>query len=1149
MKEKLLLFALVLGFYARAADVGLTVDKDTSELPPARTNFFEVNKALVNAVLDRKSGEVVPTLASLLALDVADIADGTLVGVAGRSAAGDWGDTRFARWVLGSSATTNKAFVFSGTGGRWIFEDRKSPEIDARWFGVTPNALVSRSDTSGSGSGAYLQDAYDYAFANNVPTIRLPHGYIGIETTVYPKPGIRLKGQGGYYTQSYETNLTITGGGTVLYPMAGLTVPIIHVRGSDAASISSQQTVFTSGDLSYNTNYNFGGAIEGVAIDSGYIGLRGFDIVIDSCFGFVLEDVAFYPYGGRWPLMVWASNVIELRRLKGLTQNPICLFYSADCIVTEASIGGGVGPKLWLKGSKNIITDSQFFNTQAQSTPVRQTFTANASTDTITIGDGAGGIKWFDGMPVSIEAASGATLPGGLFTNQVFYIVRTAGSDTVFKLNSRRTYNSSGTGGALQGVGMDISSAGSGTFTIGPGPVANMLVDEYDQNQIIGVRLDQSAGDAIQFWGASENTIIGASFTESGWNAASDQFSAVRVMGNSMNNRFIGGLIRNRSSTSHAGYGLTADAGSTNNFWYGQLTGVTNMFGANPNTWFAQRWDPSNQRMEVYSSGWRGIGTMPNGVAGVSYDLPGILKMTAPSNTVPAARFLSTESQETIQLFSHTDVDGKGASISTYSRGGTEASPTQYPAQRELFEVVNSAYNGSGDTFSIASFGTRTAGPVTTSSAPTRFFVSTTDSNSVSRAVRMQIYENGAIDVGNNGISFTAANPTGTALRVVSTNGTFLVPVMTSTQRDAISGPPTYGLIANSTTAQLEWYNGSTWSAVGSGGGSYTTENAQDDVMGNVIGTNNIATTYDDVAGKLIVGLSNTVSVTQLDTTTLNAGTMNIVTNRAGDVVATNGISLAGTRITSWAGFQASNANLDDLADGSLTGSKVGSGIDAGNITAGTLAVARGGSGAGTFTANGLLYGNGTSAFGVLAPSASKLVFYNGSSVPVTRALGTGLSDDGTSINATGGGGGSVFVDGSTVSNPNFKSNWRTKLFAESTTNVVGYPALQVSSSGSSFTPDLSASMTFAWTLTGTTTINAPSNVTTNHIGQIINIEVLQDGTGGRSATWATNYAGGGDITTPLSLSTSANYADHVAVKVIRTNYFEFVGLSRGFAR
>src|SRR4029077_20516947 len=49
--------------------------------------------------------------------------------------------------------------------------------------------------------------------------------------------------------------------------------------------------------------------------------------------------------------------------------------------------------------------------------------------------------------------------------------------------------------------------------------------------------------------------------------------------------------------------------------------------------------------------------------------------------------------------------------------------------------------------------------------------------------------------------------------------------------------------------------------------------------------------------------------------------------------------------------------NLDDLADGSLTGSKVGTGINAGNISSGTLSTSRGGLGADVSAYGTGLYG------------------------------------------------------------------------------------------------------------------------------------------------------------------------------------------------
>lgn len=52
-----------------------------------------------------------------------------------------------------------------------------------------------------------------------------------------------------------------------------------------------------------------------------------------------------------------------------------------------------------------------------------------------------------------------------------------------------------------------------------------------------------------------------------------------------------------------------------------------------------------------------------------------------------------------------------------------------------------------------------------------------------------------------------------------------------------------------------------------------------------------------------------------------------------------------GTHVQAW------DADLDDLADGSLTGSKIGAGINAANITTSTLAVANGGTGQSTVAA------------------------------------------------------------------------------------------------------------------------------------------------------------------------------------------------------
>jgi hypothetical protein len=154
---------------------------------------------------------------------------------------------------------------------------------------------------------------------------------------------------------------------------------------------------------------------------------------------------------------------------------------------------------------------------------------------------------------------------------------------------------------------------------------------------------------------------------------------------------------------------------------------------------------------------------------------------------------------------------------------------------------------------------------------------------------------------------------------------------------------------------------------------------------------------------------------------------------------------------------QAQNANLDDLADGSLTGSKVGTGINAGNITTGTLSTSRGGLGADVSAYGTGLYGTISgaatnvntftllrSATGITGtPDGTKFLRDDGtlasvpgaalqvreedgsptvSNVSQIRVTNGGLTDNGAgsvSLNLAGGGGGgdvtssvSVSVDG-----------------------------------------------------------------------------------------------------------------------------------------
>lgn len=87
---------------------------------------------------------------------------------------------------------------------------------------------------------------------------------------------------------------------------------------------------------------------------------------------------------------------------------------------------------------------------------------------------------------------------------------------------------------------------------------------------------------------------------------------------------------------------------------------------------------------------------------------------------------------------------------------------------------------------------------------------------------------------------------------------------------------------------------------------------------------------------------------------------------------------------------------------------------------------------------------------------------------------------------------------------------------------------------GSTITPDLSLGTKFAVVLGGNRTLAAPSNGT-SHDGQTFEIFFIQDSTGSRTITLATNYIAGTDIT-GITLTTTASKGDYVGFDYFVTN-------------
>lgn len=101
-------------------------------------------------------------------------------------------------------------------------------------------------------------------------------------------------------------------------------------------------------------------------------------------------------------------------------------------------------------------------------------------------------------------------------------------------------------------------------------------------------------------------------------------------------------------------------------------------------------------------------------------------------------------------------------------------------------------------------------------SAPRTELVSRDASNSAFQALEIRAGSAGSgLTVALAGIGINQVSPDATSqLDVVSTTKGALLPRMTTTQRDAITTPATGLLIYNTTTLQLEDFNGTVWAAV-----------------------------------------------------------------------------------------------------------------------------------------------------------------------------------------------------------------------------------------------------------------------------------------------------------------------------------------------
>jgi hypothetical protein len=315
-----------------------------------------------------------------------------------------------------------------------------------------------------------------------------------------------------------------------------------------------------------------------------------------------------------------------------------------------------------------------------------------------------------------------------------------------------------------------------------------------------------------------------------------------------------------------------------------------------------------------------------------------------------------------------------------------------------------------------------------------------------------------------------------------------------------------------------------------------------------------------DSKGRLTAASSGSVSLDGLSDVATNGSTVGQVLARQPDGTfaftnqtggggsSSNSSVLVNGAVVSNPNFTNTDANIVlSVANATNVQVNLSTNPTVAEINAGTLYVTNaigvdsGGSGRSTLTTGAYLAGNGTNPVTQVGPTANSLAGWNGTTPSVVTA-GSGISISGGFISSSGG---SIAADGTTTTN--LVSGWFGKWSTTSSQSTLLPQEVQTSLSAS-WTPAFDQGMSHEVTMTNNLTLSAPSGVTSDMVGHVFRLVLIQDSTGNRSVTSATNYLFGADIT-GIYPSTNAGNRTYYSVYVRRTNVFDVIAESRGYSQ
>lgn len=258
-------------------------------------------------------------------------------------------------------------------------------------------------------------------------------------------------------------------------------------------------------------------------------------------------------------------NVIEIVN-NSIIRAPIYWEHVADSLIAHNQLGVTVSPTypvLWITGRggsgpggwQTLINDNFIYNNANNAEISQPTFTVDTGTDVITTSAAHG---WADETPIVVTTTGSA--PGGITSGKTYYWKSL--TTTTGKLATSRANLTAGTY-------VDITSAGSGTHTIGVGENCGVyLNDGVKWSAFNSNRIDQTYGHGVLARDTHECAFVGNIVNGAGLGNATGQSGfALRA---STKNQFRGNAVNGGSYTSgvhttNQTKGFDFDASSTDN--------------------------------------------------------------------------------------------------------------------------------------------------------------------------------------------------------------------------------------------------------------------------------------------------------------------------------------------------------------------------------------------------------------------------------------------------------------------------------------------------------------------------------------------------------------------------------------------------------